>query len=282
MAILSKGTTFANAQQVASTNLNSLVDSAVFVSGPSGTTDDSTLEVNGSGRLQAKDGGITAAKLASDSVTTAKVLDGNITASKLSTGAPTWDGTSSITMSFADVSTIYEAITTTATTARNPQFRATGYGNGSNGAVQLRGANGNSATPTATQSADVLGQVIFAGHNGTDFQQTCRITAVATENFSGSAEGTVLRFATTLNGATAEAERMRISETGGLLIGTSTDVPSARLALGGTTKGFLPPVLTTAQRDAISSPAEGLMIYNTTTNKLNFYNGSAWEAVTSA
>jgi hypothetical protein len=40
--------------------------------------------------------------------------------------------------------------------------------------------------------------------------------------------------------------------------------------------------LTSTQRDAISSPATGLMIYNTTTNKLNFFDGSAWEAVTSA
>jgi hypothetical protein len=39
---------------------------------------------------------------------------------------------------------------------------------------------------------------------------------------------------------------------------------------------------TTAERDALVSPLEGLVIYNTTTNKLNFYNGTAWEAVTSA
>jgi len=75
---------------------------------------------------------------------------------------------------------------------------------------------------------------------------------------------------------------MRISETGGLLIGTITDVPSANLALASTTKGLRLNVLTTAQRDAISSPAEGLLIFNTTTNKLNFYTGAAWEAVTSA
>ena len=104
----------------------------------------------------------------------------------------------------------------------------------------------------------------------------------ASENFSGSQSGAVMRFLTNINGATSEAERMRISETGGLLVNTSTDVPSAVLALGGTTRGLRLPVLTTTQRDAISSPAEGLLIYNTTTNKLNFYTGAAWEAVTSA
>lgn len=37
--------------------------------------------------------------------------------------------------------------------------------------------------------------------------------------------------------------------------------------------------LTTTQRDAIASPRTGTIIYNTTTNKINFYNGSAWRAV---
>lgn len=41
------------------------------------------------------------------------------------------------------------------------------------------------------------------------------------------------------------------------------------------------PKYTTTQRDAIANPALGLVIYNTTTNKLNVYTGS-WEAVTSA
>lgn len=43
-----------------------------------------------------------------------------------------------------------------------------------------------------------------------------------------------------------------------------------------TTKGILPPRMTTTQRDAISSPAAGLTIYNTTTNTLNTYNGTTW------
>jgi len=64
--------------------------------------------------------------------------------------------------------------------------------------------------------------------------------------------------------------------------GTSTPSEKSLLDLTSTTKGFLPPRMTTVQRDAITSVPAGLMIYNTTTNKLNFYNGSAWEAVTSA
>tara|TARA_B100001769_G_scaffold204302_1_gene163890 strand:+ start:30 stop:263 length:234 start_codon:yes stop_codon:yes gene_type:complete len=36
---------------------------------------------------------------------------------------------------------------------------------------------------------------------------------------------------------------------------------------------------TTTQRDALSSPQAGWTIYNSTTNKINQYNGSAWEEV---
>jgi hypothetical protein len=57
---------------------------------------------------------------------------------------------------------------------------------------------------------------------------------------------------------------------------TSVPNASAALEINGTTGGFLPPRLTTTQRDAISSPAAGLIIYNTTTNKHQGYNGTSW------
>jgi hypothetical protein len=79
MAILSKGQTFTNLGSVTTTKLHSLVDSAAFVSGASGTTDDSSLEVNGSGRLQIKDSGVTAGKLGASAVTTAKIADATST-----------------------------------------------------------------------------------------------------------------------------------------------------------------------------------------------------------
>lgn len=40
-----------------------------------------------------------------------------------------------------------------------------------------------------------------------------------------------------------------------------------------------PPKYTTTQRNQIPSPVAGFTIYNTTTNTLNFYNGTAWKAV---
>jgi len=42
------------------------------------------------------------------------------------------------------------------------------------------------------------------------------------------------------------------------------------------------PSMTTTQRNAYATPVGGSLIFNSTTSKLNFYNGTAWEAVTSA
>lgn len=46
-----------------------------------------------------------------------------------------------------------------------------------------------------------------------------------------------------------------------------------------TVKGALLPRMTTTQRNAISSPATGLEIYNTTTNRKEVYNGTFWQGV---
>jgi len=61
-------------------------------------------------------------------------------------------------------------------------------------------------------------------------------------------------------------------------VGINTDTPdaSALLELNSTTQGFLPPRLSTVERDAITSPAEGLIIYNSTEQCINYYNGTIW------
>jgi hypothetical protein len=69
----------------------------------------------------------------------------------------------------------------------------------------------------------------------------------------------------------------------GILAGTTGSMDStAILQADSTAKGFLPPRMTTTQRDAIGSPTSGLMIYNSTTNKLNVYTGSNWEVISSS
>ena len=53
---------------------------------------------------------------------------------------------------------------------------------------------------------------------------------------------------------------------------------TAKLQVDSTTQGFLPPRMTDAERDAIATPAAGLMIYDTTNNQMNYWNGSTWIA----
>lgn len=65
-------------------------------------------------------------------------------------------------------------------------------------------------------------------------------------------------------------------------IGTTNPHASSILDLTSTTQGFLVPRLTTAQRDAITSPATGLMIYNTTINCFQYYKSSAWHSLCDA
>lgn len=54
---------------------------------------------------------------------------------------------------------------------------------------------------------------------------------------------------------------------------------SAMLDITSTNKGILIPRMTTAQRAAISSPAQGLMVFDTDLNEFWFYDGSTWASV---
>ena len=85
-------------------------------------------------------------------------------------------------------------------------------------------------------------------------------------------------FAANSSGYAANA-KLFINAAGNVGIGTTSPTASALLDITSTTKGLLPPRMTTAQRDAIASPATGLQVYNTTTSALNVFNGTAWGAV---
>jgi hypothetical protein len=68
---------------------------------------------------------------------------------------------------------------------------------------------------------------------------------------------------------------------GQLGIGTYGPNASAMLDITSTTRGFLPPRMTTTQKNAIASPVAGLVVYDTTLGKLCVRGASAWETITS-
>ena len=77
-------------------------------------------------------------------------------------------------------------------------------------------------------------------------------------------------------GATNNYALIVPSGSGNVGIGTSSPSASALLDVSSTTKGALMPRMTTTQRDAISSPATGLELFNTTTNSKQIYDGTRW------
>ena len=62
----------------------------------------------------------------------------------------------------------------------------------------------------------------------------------------------------------------------GLFVGSGGLVASAILQANSTTKGFLPPRMTTTQVNAIATPAEGLIVHNTTNNGVAYFDGTNW------
>jgi hypothetical protein len=77
------------------------------------------------------------------------------------------------------------------------------------------------------------------------------------------------------------ADVVRVSALNQMIINGTTFSASAQLQVESTTRGFLPPRMTTAQKNMIGSLIPGLIVYDTTLNKLCVYGASAWETITS-
>lgn len=86
---------------------------------------------------------------------------------------------------------------------------------------------------------------------------------------------------TQLKGFSSSTETFRIDVANGAMFGAGSLDASAQVTINSTTKGFLPPRMTTTQKNAIASPATGLVVYDTTLNKLCVRTASAWETITS-
>lgn len=69
-----------------------------------------------------------------------------------------------------------------------------------------------------------------------------------------------------------------ILDGGTFAVGTYVPDASAALEISSSTQGFLPPRMTETNMNNISSPAEGLVVYNTTSKQLQVYDGTSWIA----
>lgn len=106
------------------------------------------------------------------------------------------------------------------------------YGNNYSAFVMGK-ARGTQGTPTATQFGDVIGALIFRGHNGTAWQTVASQMRVdATENFVGGTNmGSRIVFSTVQNGTPTSNVRMTIDHAGAVSIGDF--IAGSRLGVDG-------------------------------------------------
>jgi len=129
------------------------------------------------------------------------------------------------------------------------------------------------ATNVVNSSLSGVGTITSGTWSGT----TIAVAKGGTGTNNGSITGTsALTFAA---GGTNENISIKPTGTGSVIVGTGTLTPtsSAALDINSITQGFLPPRLTTTQRDAIITPVAGLTIWNITNTQLEVYDGSYWK-----
>jgi hypothetical protein len=152
---------------------------------------------------------------------------------------------------------------------------------GGSGNTILRQYNNDSIGIGATTSPSARVQVVGSG-------ATSATTSLLVQNSAGTQllkvadDGTTTAniFSTTgvtsINNGTLYIGSNFVTTYGQSIGFFGATVASAIVEIQSTTRGFLPPRMTTTQRNAISSPATGLVLYDSTTNKLQCYNGSTW------
>jgi hypothetical protein len=143
--------------------------------------------------------------------------------------------------------------------------------------VVVRTGAGTATTRTITAGAGIS----IANGDGVSGNPT--ITATASAPAWGGITGTLsaqtdlqsaLNAKANLTGGNAFSGTQTMADP--LIIGALSGNAASILELDSTTRGFLPPRMTTTQMNAISTPPAGLVIYNTTLNCLCTFDGTNW------
>ena len=156
---------------------------------------------------------------------------------------------------------------TGATGATGPQGPIGNTGpTGATGATGPQGPIGNTGPTGATGATGPQGPIGNTGPTG-----ATGATGPTGPLVSGSS-GQTLRH----NGSSWAATNLIYNNNTRVGVGTTAPHGSAILDVSSTSMGFLPPRMTSAQRDAISNPSEGLIIYNITTDQWQGFEGANW------
>ena len=139
-----------------------------------------------------------------------------------------------------------------------------------------------STSGSERMQVDTTGNVGIGGSNlGAKISLYGGIRLAGTETAATTYTGIGSIVSDTVSISTSGSERIRVNTLGNVGVGTSSPDASAILDAQSTTKGVRMPNMTTTHKNAISSPAAGLMVFDTTLAKLCVYSGTAWQTITS-
>jgi len=145
----------------------------------------------------------------------------------------------------------------------------------------------NNNLPTAYGNAlatTIPGTIRAVIGSGTDISGSNLYLVGGLGTGTGSTGDVVIRGANTGSTGTTlatELDRVTFKADGRVGFGTPTPAATSIVDVTSTTQGFLFPRMTTTQKNAITSPAEGLIVYDLTLHKLCIYTGAVWETITS-
>ena len=163
------------------------------------------------------------------------------------------------------------------------------YGNG------VVSTDGYVRFTNAVQTANIFAPTIWSRSNTFAYPSTWILSDVLTGTDTGTIS--VTRFESRLNNNSLVTTRplfeWRNSTTTNMLMfvdgslmlqngGTFLGVTSSILTLNSTTKGFLPPRMSSSEKNAIVSATAGLFVYDTDLSLYSFYNGTTWSSINTA
>lgn len=266
MAVLTTGNTFSNGDQVTASSLNNAVNDAEFAAG---AVDGISTQKSGSGAIIVKDLGISRGKIAIDAVGTDQLAnDVVINTSGSITGAAGSFTTLSASSGYTGNVTGNVTGNLTGNVTGNVTGDVTGNisGNvtGGTGSFTTLAASGDTVLSSDLEinvsGASNTSKAIVINSSGTNLESDAGIIQ-ATHAGSGSLTGGYwLKFNAN------SADRFTVRGDG-------------RTEISSTTGGVILPRMTTTQKNAISSPANGEMVYDTDLNKFYGYANGAWVAL---
>jgi hypothetical protein len=151
--------------------------------------------------------------------------------------------------------------------AANAAIQRSKLATGSNASVVINNSSGV-MTDVGTMAN---GEVVIGASGGVPVKAT--ISGTANQVIVSNGAGSITLSTPQAIGTTSNVQF------GTALIGTGSIEATAAFQVNSINKGIIPPRMTASERDAIPIPAAGLIVYNTTANQLNIFNGTSWGAV---